>query len=169
MTDRQPGAPGQYTLSIDAGELQKLLAGTNCTVVLTRNDQPVVEGTPYNKASVLPDDLAAQICPSVTDPTPADALRGLSKQKFSATLKKSAWTETNGVYTQRVAVTAVQGDDNESVKSWPVFSGTKATDEAILDACAAVSYAKTSTGSVNFVCLSDKPDADIPLIVEVSR
>lgn len=169
MTDRQPGAPGQYTLNIEAAELQKFLSGASCTVVLTRNDQPVVEGTPYNKASVLPDDLAAQICPSIADPTPADALRGLSKQKFTATLKKSAWAESGGVYIQRIALSSVEGDENESVKSWPVFSGVKATDEAIADACAAVSYAKTGSGSITFTCLSDKPDADIPLIVEVSR
>ena len=77
MTDRVPGAPGQYTMTVSAEEAQKLLTGKSVTVTLVRNDQPLVEGTPYNKASVLPDDLAAQICPNVTDPTPADALRGL--------------------------------------------------------------------------------------------
>ena len=77
MTDRVPGAPGQYKMTVSAEEAQKLLTGEAVTVTLVRNDQPLVEGTPYNKASVLPDDLAAQICPNVTDPTPADALRGL--------------------------------------------------------------------------------------------
>lgn len=77
MTDRVPGAPGQYTMTVSAEEAQKLLTGEAVTVTLVRNDQPLVEGTPYNKASVLPDDLAAQICPDVADPTPADAFRGL--------------------------------------------------------------------------------------------
>lgn len=77
MTDRQPGAPGQYTLSITASQLEALLAGSDCTVTLTRDDHPLVEGTPYNKASVLPDELAALLCPGVADPTPADALAAL--------------------------------------------------------------------------------------------
>lgn len=76
MTDRVPGAPGQYTMTVSASEAQKLLTGEAVTVTLVRNDQPLVEGTPYNKASVLPDDLALILCPSASDPTPADALRG---------------------------------------------------------------------------------------------
>ena len=77
MTDRVPGAPGQYTMTVSAEEAQKLLTGEAVTITLKRDDRPLVEGTPYNKASVLPDDLAAQICPNVSDPTPADALRAL--------------------------------------------------------------------------------------------
>lgn len=76
MTDRVPGAPGQYTMTVSASEAQKLLTGEAVTVTLVRNDQPLVEGTPYNKASVLPDDLALILCPNASDPTPADALRG---------------------------------------------------------------------------------------------
>lgn len=77
MTDRVPGAPGQYKAVITGDELQKLQAGEQFTLTLTRDDQPVLEGTPYNKAAVLPDDLAALICPDITDPTPADALEAL--------------------------------------------------------------------------------------------
>ena len=77
MTDRVPGAPGQYKLTVSAAEAQKILTGETVTVTLIRDDQPQVPGTPYNKASVLPDDLAAIICPDAADPTPADALRGL--------------------------------------------------------------------------------------------
>ena len=78
MTDRKPTAPGQYKMTVTVNEAQKLLAGEQVTVTLLRDDQPVAEGTPYNKASVLPDDLAAVICPDVVDPTPADALRALA-------------------------------------------------------------------------------------------
>lgn len=77
MRDRQPGAPGQYKAIITAAELQKLQSNEQFIITLTRDDQPLVEGTPYNKASVLPDELAALICPDVLDPTPADALRGI--------------------------------------------------------------------------------------------
>ena len=77
MQDRQPGAPGQYKAILSAAEFQKMQAGERFTITMVRDDQPVVEGTPYSKAAVLPDNLAAIICPHVLNPSPADALRAL--------------------------------------------------------------------------------------------
>ena len=77
MKDRVPSAPGRYTATITDEERAKMLAGEDFNITLVRNDAPTVEGTPYNKASVLPDSLATTICPDVTDPTPADALAAL--------------------------------------------------------------------------------------------
>lgn len=97
MTDRVPGAPGQYILTVSAAEAQKILTGEPVAVTLKRDDQPLVEGTPYNKASVLPDELASILCPGVLDPTPADA--------FSGVLKKAApynYADNSG-FTQWVA------------------------------------------------------------------
>ena len=81
MQDRQPGAPGQYKAILTAAEFQKLQAGEQFTITLTRDDQPIVEGTPYSKAAVLPDDLAAKICPGVLNPSPADAFSALDTGK----------------------------------------------------------------------------------------
>ena len=169
MTDRVPGAPGQYIMTVSASEAQKILTGESVRVTIVRDDQPLVEGTPYNKQSVLPDDLAARICPDVVDPTPADAMNGLSKRKYPVTLLAEGWVNSSGVYTQRILNSAIKGDDNESVKSWPVYTGVKATDEAIRDACSAVTYGKTTAGAVTFYCLDEAPEVDIPVIVEVSR
>ena len=169
MTDRQPGAPGQYKAVIEATELLKMQAGEQFTITMTRDDQPLVEGTPYNKASVLPDDLANKLCPSITDPTPADALNGLRKKRFTVTLYVENWAEDSGQYKQTVAVSSVTGDEYESVTCWPEYTGDKATDEEIQSAAAAVTRAETGTGSVTFVCLSDLPSGDIPVVVEVSR
>lgn len=77
MTDRKPGAPGQFKAIITLADLQKIQNGEEFTIILTRDDQPITEGTPYSKAAVLPDELAAVICPDILDPTPADALRSL--------------------------------------------------------------------------------------------
>lgn len=160
MTDRQPGAPGQYKMIMD---------GVEHTVVLVRDDHPILEGTPYNKASVLPDDLAARICPTVIDPTPADAFNGLRKKKFPATLFAANWETKNGLYTQTVVISSVTGDENESIRCWPVYTGTKATDEQIQEEIGEVSYAKTDIGKVIFTCIYNKPAIDIPIMVEVSR
>lgn len=160
MTDRVPGMPGQYKLTMN---------GQTLSVTIERDDQPLVEGTPYNKASVLPDSLANQLCPNVINPTPADALSGLSKKKYEVTLLASGWTSNSGAYKQKILLSSILGDSNESVKSWPIYSGNVDTDSAIRDACATITYAKTEAGSVTFVCLDEAPEVDIPVIVEVSR
>ncbi len=83
MHDRIPGAPGQYKAVIAAEQLLKMQSGEQFVITMTRDDHPSMEGTPYNKASVLPDDVALLICPSIADPTPADAFRALAKGKTS--------------------------------------------------------------------------------------
>ena len=77
MKDRVPGAPGQYAATIAAGEFAKLEQGNPFSITLTRDDQPLVEGTPYSKATVLPDEVATILCPGIEDPTPADAFKAL--------------------------------------------------------------------------------------------
>lgn len=84
MHDRVPGAPGQYKASVSAEELAKMQAGEQFVITMARDDQPIKEGTPYSKAAVLPDDVAAEICPDVPDPTPADAFRSLAKKTAEA-------------------------------------------------------------------------------------
>ena len=77
MTDRKTNNPGQYKASITPAELAKMQKNEVFTLHIERDDQPITEGTPYNKESVLPDDVATGICPDIADPTPADAFRGL--------------------------------------------------------------------------------------------
>lgn len=81
MTDRIPGAPGRCKAVVTGEELQKLRAGEEFAITLRRDDKPIREGTPYSKAAVLPDALAATLCPGVDDPAPKDALAALYTQK----------------------------------------------------------------------------------------
>ena len=78
MTDRQTDSPGQYKAVVTTAELAKMQNGEEFVINLVRDDHPITEGTPYNKESVLPDELAEQLCPDIEDPTPADAFRGLN-------------------------------------------------------------------------------------------
>ena len=80
MKDRVAGAPGQYSGVVAGGEFQKLQSGQPFNITLMRDDKPEVEGTPYSKAAVLPDDLARLLCPGLEDPSPADAFRALAEQ-----------------------------------------------------------------------------------------
>lgn len=166
MHDRQPGVPGQYKMTIDAAELQKLLAGETCTVVLIRDDQPIAAGTPYNKASVLPDTLAAQICPSVTDPTPADAFQNLLARRTTATLTVAGWAGAVAPYTQSVALDILAAETPHVAAVLP--NNADAAD-AIREAFGCISKAESKAGSVLFTCLTDKPENDIPIQIEVMR
>lgn len=117
MTDRKPTAPGQYQMTVSADEAQKLLIGEAVTVTLVRDDQPEVEGTPYNKASVLPDELAAKICPSITDPTPADAYSALHGSTVSVVLLSG---DDNWPNNQQIAtVVGVTADNRIDVSPEP--------------------------------------------------
>ena len=87
MTDRVPGAPGQYSAVIAKEQLQKLQEGDAFTITLTRDDRPVKEGTPYSKAAVLPDALAEKLCPGMADPAPKDALEALYEKVTQAQTK----------------------------------------------------------------------------------
>ena len=85
MTDRLAGAPGRYSATIALDEIEKLKTGENFSITLVRDDDPIVEGTPYSKAAVLPDALAEVLCPDIDDPTPADALFALLNLKSHVT------------------------------------------------------------------------------------
>lgn len=144
MTDRQPGAPGQYIMTVDASVAQNLLIGEPVAVVLKRDDIPIVEGTPYNKASVLPDELASKICPAVADPTPADAYNGLLGSSSQAILYSGAWSNNQ----QRVAVPGATATNNVFVSPVP---SSENYDE--YTSCGVRCIAQTS-GYLTFFCES---------------
>lgn len=155
MTDRQPGAPGQYVMTVSAAEVQNLLTGNPVTVILVRDDQPAVEGTPYNKASVLPDKLAEKICPSVPDPTPADAFAGLLGSSSQITLLAAAWTNRQ----QKIPVSGVTDKNNVIVAPAPVGD-----NDAEYSSCGVRCIAQ-SAGFLTFEC-TYAPSVD--LIVNVN-
>lgn len=78
MKDRVSRNPGAYKAMIPAGSMEALQNSEEFEIFLKRNDDPEEEGTPFNKDSVLPDDVAEAICPKIENPTPADAFRELS-------------------------------------------------------------------------------------------
>jgi hypothetical protein len=126
MTDRIPGAPGRYSASLPNGELVKMQNGEPFAITLTRDDDPIVEGTPYSKASVLPDELAAALCPGLEDPDPKDAFAALSTdfvvaqgvsgnwsyRKWASGVAECWGTFTFSGYDNEVGVTPIVGLDD---------------------------------------------------------
>ena len=68
MKDRVSRNPGAYKAMIPAGGLEALQNSQEFEIFLKRDDDPEVEGTPYNKESVVPDDVAEAVCPGFKDP-----------------------------------------------------------------------------------------------------
>ena len=104
-------------------------------------------------------------------PTPVSASNAVNKgyvdtQTVPATLSAASWVGDAAPYTQTITVAGLT--DAKRAHAHPVYSGTLETDLAIKEACACVSYAKSSGAEVTFYCLEDKPEADIPIEVEVS-
>ena len=77
MKDRVSNHPGQYTLTDSDGTK---------TVTLVRDDDPVVPGTPLNKATLLSDDAMSALGLTNPDATPSDALIVLSKMALLASV-----------------------------------------------------------------------------------
>lgn len=89
MTDRIPGAPGRCKAMVTGEDLQRMQSGEEFAITLRRDDAPIREGTPYNKANVLPDELASALCPEVEDPAPKDAFAALQAGKADTGRRKS--------------------------------------------------------------------------------
>lgn len=167
MTDRQPGKPGRYTAEVTAEALEKLNAGEPFHITLERDDEPVTPGTPYNKASVLPDALAEKLCPGVADPTPADALEGLSAHNWVLELTAGGWEGSEAPYTQTLAATGMLATDCPHYGA--VYSGTAAEKLAQKEAFALVDDLESANGSVTFFCFEEKPETMITVQLQVNR
>ena len=149
MTDRVPGAPGQYQAIITAAELAKLQSGEAFTITLTRDDQPITNGTPYSKAAVLPDELAAQICPEVEDPTPADALKALLPLNGSKPMKADLPMDGN-----KITGLGAPTDDGDAVNKAFLdaqFEFTSISPTLAPDAVGSVVIYKKSTAGSGYV------------------
>jgi len=107
-----------------------------------------------------------------TDYWTAEDIREIQKYidsgitQVEAVLVADGWSE-DAPYTQTIPVAAVKADKPPHI--CPVYSGEMEDNEALADACAAVTYAKTEDGAVTFICLWEKPERDIPVRMEVRR
>lgn len=80
MKDRVPAYPGRVKLTYPDG--------TQVTVTLERADEPVVVGSAYSKANVLPDEVCDALGIDREDSEPKDAFEAL-KQHSEAVFRFS--------------------------------------------------------------------------------
>lgn len=88
--------------------------------------------------------------------------------------KRAAYTEElgtswtgSGPYTQTVAVAGILASDMPHIM--PVYSSDNATAIAQKEAWSCVSKAEAAAGRIKFTCFEDKPEAEIPIQIEVMR
>lgn len=103
MKNRIPGNPGKYSAIVPLDEVEKIQSGEPFSITIRRNDNPIEEGTPFSKETILPDTVAEQICPNNPDPTPADAFASMAKVKKDVGNKEEAfghllYEEIEGAY-----------------------------------------------------------------------
>lgn len=103
-------------------------------------------------------------------PTPVSAGNAVPKSYVDsvlvkATLTIAGWTGDGAPFRQTISVDSLT--DTKTVNVYPVYPGEQAEDLAMQEACACVSYAKRDGNIVTFICLTDKPSADIEIMVEV--
>ena len=126
---------------------------------LVRADEPIQEGTPLNKSTLLTDETA-QAMGLTSDATPNDAFSQLTSKTVNATLTVAGWGAED--VSQTVAVIGVTASNNIVVS----LSENSTADEVSASAEAMVRATAQGDGTVTFTCLSGTAPA-IPLTVSV--
>ena len=88
------------------------------------------------------------------------------RKTFTASIAAGSWSGS-GPYTQTVSIPGILATDMPHIS--PVYSDTLETALAQKEAWSMVSRAVSAAGSVTFICFEDKPEANIPIQLEVNR
>lgn len=89
----------------------------------------------------------------------------LTTTEVFVTIPASGWVGDSAPFTQTVTVAELV--DGRRVMVYPVYGDDVATNLAMREACACISYTKRDGQNVTFTCLEDKPAVDIDVIAEV--
>ena len=85
----------------------------------------------------------------------------------NVTLAAANWGGEEAPYTQSIEVEGITVEDNPHYG--PVYSADQETRIAQKEAFAMVDDLDTTDGIVTFTCFEDKPEVDIPVLLEVNR
>ena len=148
MENRVPTKPGRIKLTDDSGNVKYYY--------MERADEPTVEGTPLNKATLFADAMGTRY--GLPDATPSKGFEMLVKE-WSVSVPKSGWSssKTNGWYTNQITVSGMKAVYNP-IATVVLTSATLADDEQ--SAFSAIKQIETFDGYI--ICRAiDVPDSSI--------
>lgn len=151
MLDRQPTKPGRIKLTDDSGNSQYY--------TMERADEPTVEGTPLNKATLFDNVNENRYGCSL----PNDALKMLTKE-WQVNVLASGWSANKnsaGYYTQTIAV---EGMKSVYQPNFMPLYGIAANVYAVDEVFSVIKRMTTSNGNVTFMA-TEVPKNDITIRV----
>lgn len=92
---------------------------------------------------------------------------GAGRSAFTVSLPASGWAGESAPFTQRISAPDVSTQDTPHATC--MLSDDVETALSQREAWGTVSYGKTESGSIIFVCLEDKPEVSLTLQIEVIR
>lgn len=104
--------------------------------------------------------------PEASSDAVTKAYADAKRQVLSLTLYAAQWTET-APYTQTVLANGLLASDWPRME--PLYTGVEETDRPIHGAFSCIGYGIPLANRMTFFCLDSKPEADIPLRLEVLR
>ena len=146
MENRVPTKPGRIKLTDDSGNVKYYY--------MERADEPTVEGTPLNKATLFDSENENRYGCGL----PNDALKMLTKE-WQVSVPAAGWSasQTNGWYTNQITVSGMKAVYNP-VATVVLTSATLADDEQ--SAFSAIKQIETFDGYI--ICRAiDVPDSSI--------
>ena len=151
MLDRQPTKPGRIKLTDDSGNSQYY--------TMERADEPTVEGTPLNKATLFDSANSERYACGV----PSEAFELLTKE-WQVNVPASGWSadvNSEGYYTQTIAVDGMR--EVFKPNFMPLY-GAVADVDNVENAFSVIKRMSTADGSVTFMAI-EHPDSDITIRV----
>lgn len=162
MTDRQPLNPRRVKVTDET-------TGESRFVTWEYADNPKVEGTPLNKATLLSDETAQEILGRVDDPTVDMALYALAHRVYNLEFELSSddWQGEEASFTQTVSVENIKETDNPIADVGLPDDSEEAAQATERWGC--ISKIETMDGQVKVTCFEDRPETDISVRLMVVR
>ena len=151
MENRVPTKPGRIKLTDDSGNVKYYY--------MERADEPTVEGTPLNKATLFDSENESRYGCDL----PNDALKMLTKE-WQVNVPAAGWSaavNAEGYYTQTISVSGMKSVYKPNFM--PLYGAASETD-AVDEVFSVIKRMTTSNGNVTFMA-TEVPKNDITIRV----
>lgn len=157
MQDRISLYPGRVKLTP--------VSGQDNVYDMTRQDNPITEGTPLNKSTLLTDEVAEMLGLDPATATPSQAINAVAgkatDKKLSLTLLAANWTGDAAPYSYALTVSGVTATSNQEIL--PALNITAEQLETLQGAN--IQDGGQAANSMTLKAYGDKPTIDLPIRV----